>query len=143
MTRLGSVFFAFVAGGVLSSAFSVYAAPLLLDSPPRLWPLMMISALLLVLGSCLWAYIALLIADFEMAARAIAGAMTAEGREREERRLWGSLSRRFRRGAALAIVLTVAGLSVLPIRLAFVGGSSSSRPPSSPGTTTMAPTTRG
>jgi MFS family permease len=116
--RLGSQFIAFLSGAVLATGLAILTAVLLQDQRPALYGLVFGSAGLVILGGIMAGWVSVVCGDVE----------ALEVHENDSARrdeIWRAERARIGGALALAVVLILAGLVLLPVRLAWKGWSAS------------------
>ncbi|GAB3967936.1 hypothetical protein V1634_02510 [Plantactinospora veratri] len=117
---LGSIFFAFIGGGVIGTSTNIVSSVFLGDDLPRAWPVLLVSCGLLLAGSVVFCNLAVALSELEVALAAVPRSL---GR-REQESARNELTRNWRRRAhlllAVSLFLTMGGVLALPLRLYLV-----------------------
>ena len=117
VASLGSQFYAFVAGSVVSVGLTAYTSMFLGDSVPSEWGYIVASAGATTLAAAVWAYLAIVVSDLEASISALPRNIDTSQRREMSEVLVHSVGSRLNFTAALGSALTVIGVGLLPVRL--------------------------
>lgn len=120
--RLGALFISIIAGGVISAATSFYSTLFVGEQLPFRWWWLATSASVLLFSGCMWAYVAVLIADIEGSFRAIPRELPAPRREEIRRALTDPV--RVKVGVIVWISISTSAIGFGSVALRFVPLSS-------------------
>lgn len=134
--RLGSQFVAFLSGAVLATGLAILTPVLLEVERPPLWGLVFASATLVILGGGVSGWVSVVTGDLEALE---IHEMDARGKDE----VWEAESSRVTALLLFALVLTVVGLALLPLRLVWHGWDTAPVTPSHPGSDTSRTTPPG
>lgn len=112
--RLGSQFMAFLSGAILATGLAILAGTMLTDQRPVDFGLLLLGGLLVGFGGVISGWISVISGDVE--------ALEAhESDAAEKDAVWEAERRRLQGLLLLGLLITLAGLAMLPLRLSLTG----------------------
>lgn len=114
--RLGSLLISLIAGGVISAAAAFYSTLFVGEVLPFRWYWLAVSAGLLILSGCLWAYVAGLVADLEVSLRVLPRGVSTYVRIELRENILGPVGKKVSTFFWVALLTSVLGFGAVSLR---------------------------